>query len=200
MPVVDRSHSPRFRGAGRATQFQRCTAWRLGPAAASSHDINRRRRNAPRPRTAHLRASAALLQYFYEHRLIRAFEVQRCTAAAGDRGQLGHRPVRVQPDSACQPLVQRVLLGAAAQRHAGSDHARGLRRVLDLVFGSAAEVEPLSGVCVDRCRGLADFSEAMLGAQEHHANRNRESNVGAAQAATDTASTLVAACAARTCL
>ena len=61
-------------------------------------------------------------------------------------------------------LGQRGVYAGAAQDHAGSDHAGGVRRLLRLVSQGAARMESRTGVCVDCRRRIFDFSQMVVGA------------------------------------
>src|SRR6266446_200283 len=90
------------------------------------------------------------------------FEVQAELVAARGRGELGHRVLRVLAGGAGQSLGQRGVYAGAAQDHAGSDHAGGVRRLLRLVPQGAAGVESRAGFLVDRYRCVFDLSQMVV--------------------------------------
>src|SRR5712675_1845709 len=90
------------------------------------------------------------------------FEIQADLAAARGDGELGHRILRILAGGAGQSLGQRGVYAGAAQDHAGSDYAGGVRRLLGLVSQGAAGVESRAGFFVYRDRCVFDLSQMVV--------------------------------------
>src|SRR5258706_12700621 len=151
--------------AGRAFRFVGSNAICGGPLGSALILLAPRLRkdiDASRSAVAVAGPDAVRLQCLHDLRMVRPFEVQgQLAAARGDR-ELGYRVLRILAGGAGQSLGQRGVYAGAAQDHAGSDHAGGVRRLLGPVSQGAAGVESPTGFFVYRYRCLLDLSQMVV--------------------------------------
>ena len=76
--------------------------------------------------------------------------------------QLGNCVLRILAGGAGEPLGQRGVFGGSAQDHAGSDHARCVRRFLGLVPEAAARLKSRAGVRADWPRCVFHFPRMVV--------------------------------------
>src|SRR6202163_4242953 len=105
---------------------------------------------------------AVCLQCLYDVRMVWQFEIQGQLAAARDHGELGHRVLRILVGGVAQSLGQRGVYAGAAQDHAGSDHAGGVRWIFVLVSEGAAGLESRVGFFADCRRCVFYFSQMVV--------------------------------------
>src|SRR5882724_9740676 len=92
--------------------------------------------------------SALPIEYFHDVCLVRAFEVQRCAALAGDARKLAVGIVRIHVPGARQPLGQRQLFYWAAQDYPGDHRAHGVYRLRSPLYEAEHHLELPGGIYV----------------------------------------------------